>query len=485
MRLLLRLACLCIPAVGFLLLSAGSAAANEAPAAQGPLPGVEVPAGPVGLFGGDAAHFAYLTQVVSDANAGSMLVALIDGGSDLADISADELRGVGALVLYGPLPGGVPAAVLEDFVRNGGLLFVDAGDTASLTADLVRIVPALLPVTGAHVSAVESQWDFDPAKSPLMRDLDPKKWSPPAFAGGQPWGLQVPTGTTTGSTVLLRAHGEPVLLFKRDGAGGVIWSGLNLPYHIGAFNNPTEARFLLGLLGAYSPAVPRGASVQLQAVGPYHLAGQLEGAVPGLIVTGIHGTIAIPDNSWSATIGGLTVACQPIGTSECYLPIPPGASGSFEVDYHHSGLATPAGDAIDVLALVVALVLPFLLSTPRARRRLADLLSRSSWWRRYGAEEGAKAEMISALQSPDTEVRLAALEAMSIYSISPPWDKVLANLARRDPSELVEDRLASFVARRQWEPIVSEEMRWLRSWAAERQRSLRDPIATAIPEDVR
>lgn len=482
MRLLLRLACLCIPAAGFLLPSVASAAANEAPTAQGPLPGVEVPAGPIGLFVGDAAHFSYLTQVVSDADAGSMPVALIDSGSDLADISADELRGVDTLVLYGPLPGGAPAAVLENFVHNGGLLFVDAGDSPSLTSDLVRSVPALLPVTGAHVGAVESHWNFDPAKSPLMRDLDPEKWSPPAFAGGEPWGLQVPTGTTTGSTVLLRAQGQPVLVSKRDGAGGMIWSGLNLPYHIVAFSNRTEARFLLGLLEAYSSA-PRGGSVQLRSVGPYRLAGQLKGAVPGLVVTGIHGTIAIPDNSWSATIGGLTIACQPIGTSACYLPIPPGASGSFEIDYHHSGLATPAGDAIDVMALGVALALPFLLSAPRTRRRLASLLSRSSWWRRYGAEEAARTELISALRSSDTEVRLAALEAMSIYSTSPPWDKVLADLARRDPSELVKDRLVSFVAIRQWEPIVSEEMRWLRSWAAQRQRNLRDLSATAIPED--
>jgi len=108
----------------------------------------------------------------------------------------------------------------------------------------------------------------------------------------------------------------------------------------------------------------------------------------------------------------------------------------------------------------------------------------SSWWRRYEGKEAAKAEMISALQSPGVELRLSALEAMSMYSTSPPWDKVLANLARGDPSELVKDRLAGFVALRQWEPIMTEEMRWLRSWAAERQRSSHG-LARAIPGDAR
>ena len=489
LRLLLRLVCLCLPAVGFLLLSGctGSTATTETPSAQGPLPSAGTPTFPVVLFVGDAAHFSYLTHVVSNADAGSMPVALIDGGSDLADVSADELRGVGAMVFYGPLPGGASrssAAIVEDFVRNGGSLFVEAGDTPSLTTDLVRSIPALVPVTGASASAVGGQWDFGPAKSPLMRDLDPEKWSPPVFSGGRPWGIQLPAGTNTGSTVLLRTHGEPVLVSARHGAGRVIWSGLNLPYHIGSFSNRTEARFVLGLLGISSPAAAHEGGVQLRAVGPYRLVGRLAGVVTGLIVTGIHGTIGVPDSSWSAAIGGLTVACLPVGTSACYLPVPPGANGRLEIDYRHSGLATPVDGAVDVLALVVALGLPFLLSTRSGRRRLASLLNMSSWWRRYEGKEAAKAEMISALQSPGVELRLSALEAMSMYSTSPPWDKVLANLARGDPSELVKDRLAGFVALRQWEPIMTEEMRWLRSWAAERQRSSHG-LARAIPGDAR
>jgi hypothetical protein len=440
------------------------------------------------LFVGDAAHFSYLTQVVSNADAGPMPVALINGGSDLADVSAHELRGVGAMVFYGPLPGVASrssAAILEDFVRNGGSLFVDAGDFPSLTTDLVSAVPALVPVTGASTSAVGGQWDFGSAKSPLMRDLDPKKWSPPVFSAGQPWGIQLPTGTNTGSTVLLRAHGEPVLVSTRYGAGRVIWSGLNLPYHIGSFSNHAEARFVLSLLGTSSPAAAHEGGVQAQAVGPYRLVGRLEGVVSGLIVTGVHGTIAIPGSSWSGTIGGLTVACLPVGTSACYLPVPPGAGGSFAIDYRNSGLATPVDDAVVVLAVAVALALPFLLSTRSARRRLASLLSMSSLWRSYAAKEAAAAEMISALQSPAVAVRLSALEAMSTYSISPPWDEVLADLARRDPSELVKDRLAGFVALRQWEPIVSEEMRWLRSWAAERQRISPGLVTRVISGDAR
>jgi len=109
----------------------------------------------------------------------------------------------------------------------------------------------------------------------------------------------------------------------------------------------------------------------------------------------------------------------------------------------------------------------------------------SSLWRSYAAKEAAAAEMISALQSPAVAVRLSALEAMSTYSISPPWDEVLADLARRDPSELVKDRLAGFVALRQWEPIVSEEMRWLRSWAAERQRISPGLVTRVISGDAR
>ena len=487
-RLLLRLAFLCVPAAGFLLLSAGGVAAGETPSAPGLLPGAEVPAGPVGLFVGDAPHFSYLDQVVSYAVAGSKPVALIDGGSRLADISADELRGVGDLILYGPLPGGASssqAAILQGFVRNGGLLFVDAGDAPSLTTDLVRSVPALLPVTGSYASAIGGQWNFELATPPLMRDLDPKKWSPPVFAGGQPWGIQRPTGTNTGSTVLLRAQGEPVLVSKRYGSGSVIWSGLNLPYHIGSFSNGTEARFLVRLLDASSPAVARGGTVQLLTVGPYRLVGRLEGVVAGLIVTGIHGTIGLPGSSWSATIGRLRVACYPLGTSACYLAIPPGTDETIEIDYHHSGLATPASDAIVALALVAALALPLLLSTRSGSRRLSSLLNRSLTYRRYAAGDAARAEMVSALRSPDVTMRLSALEIMSAYSISPPWDEVLANLARRDPSERVKDRLAGFVTLRQWEPVASEEMRWLRAWAAERQRRSPDLVSRAIPEGVR
>jgi hypothetical protein len=184
-------------------------------------------------------------------------------------------------------------------------------------------------------------------------------------------------------------------------------------------------------------------------------------------------------------MAGQTIGCQPVDTSACYLPVPPGTNGNFEIDYHHSGLVTPADDAVDFLVLVVALAFPFLLSARSARRRIMSLLNRSSSWRRYAAEEAARAEMISALRSPDVDVRLSALEVMSTYSISPPWDVVLANLARRDPSERVKDRLAGFVALRQWEPVVTEEMRWLRTWAAERQRRSPGRAPRAISGGVR
>lgn len=222
--------------------------------------------------------FETVVRSLAINNIGSRNLIPLHLGARLDDISSEDLNNVDVLLLYGYDYRNHSRVwrQLDDFVQNGGKLFIDTGsevkqtDSENLPAQFPKDLPSVFPLERTQKKELGKNWDLVVSESlddqiaidefgpPVMDD---KAWvfSLPADSAGEPTssageptssaGLPAESaGLRSGASTLLSNQGQPLVVSWNYGEGEVIWSGMNLFYHTIHYNNLTEARFLGSLL---------------------------------------------------------------------------------------------------------------------------------------------------------------------------------------------------------------------------------------------
>lgn len=111
-------------------------------------------------------------------------------------------------------------ALLREFMEKGGSLFIDDHRGEAL------FPTSILPVEGRETGEIH-KWQLSSKGESLK--IDPSSFAPPIFNDG-PWRITraKKIGQAEG---LLEESGKPVLVFKEEGEGKILWSGLNLFFH--------------------------------------------------------------------------------------------------------------------------------------------------------------------------------------------------------------------------------------------------------------
>jgi hypothetical protein len=146
--------------------------------------------------------------------------------------------------------------LIEAFLRNGGTVFIDTGGDVKETSTMKNLqyaggeLPEFFPVSRTDKGFFGKNWSLEKGNSPLvaMAPID-------AFSDlqldGEPWGLSYATkdNLREGARIILSNAGQIVMAESDYGKGKIIWSGLNLPYHLTYHQNSAERKFLLDLVG--------------------------------------------------------------------------------------------------------------------------------------------------------------------------------------------------------------------------------------------
>jgi len=185
---------------------------------------------------------------LSLVNYNSQLLIPVRGRDTVDSYSAEELSLFPVVVLYGYEYSSKEKAMenLWKYVTDGGTLIVEtAGSPEGSTASL----PDPFPVVETRATDYGTQWSLRASASTVAAGIDLSTFGPGIFAGG-PWGL---SGTGQDkikpwARPVLFINDNPVVVEGRLGKGRVVWSGMNLPYHIISYKRPEEARFLTRLL---------------------------------------------------------------------------------------------------------------------------------------------------------------------------------------------------------------------------------------------
>ncbi len=203
----------------------------------------------VGVFATDEGYET-IVRFLADANLGSKAVIPIKLGSNIDGVNSADLRTFDAIVLYNYKYQNKKRVFtqLSDYVKKGGRLFVDTG--AEVVESSASSLPELFPIENTVRTPLGSEWDLANTSGPLGDGVDFYKFDPLLFDDAE-WKMSYPPNSAdlrSGSTVLLAHRNRPIVVSQKLGEGKVIWSGINLPYHVSRFHNEQEILYFANII---------------------------------------------------------------------------------------------------------------------------------------------------------------------------------------------------------------------------------------------
>lgn len=202
-------------------------------------------------------------RALAVGNLGPNAVIPISGKSRAEDYSWKELSSFDLVFLYdyqvnNPLPG--MAKILNTYVKNGGRLIIESNRDLESSQTL----PDPFPIKKVTPSFREKKWNFKiKTETSYLTEADLAGFSPAQYEDG-PWGMAEGAEVKEWAKPTLTSDGKPILVEGKLGKGKVLWSGINLPFHIVNSQNSHEAQALKRILHQFT-FTPSQDSTQFKA----------------------------------------------------------------------------------------------------------------------------------------------------------------------------------------------------------------------------
>jgi hypothetical protein len=296
----------------------------------------------------------------------------VQGGPYVDDYSAEDLAQFDEVLIYGGRAHDTARAfdLLNGYVRSGGGLIVESSGSPLAGGPLIN---EPVPITGATRHDVNGDWGFKSASSPITDGIDFSSFGPARYGGG-PWTVSAASGVRSWAQTVVWSGADSVVVAGQLGQGRVVWSGLNLPFHIDSYRNAEESRFLTTAMAWASRS-----HNDVVAASSAHLDG------PQLM------TISVDSNArgvlfkeswfdrWNAYVNGRKVDVLPAGPGFMYVVLPKDTRFPAAVQWRYEkSVVDWAGIGVSAATLIA------LVTWPRWRRPVRKWLG--VWWDRRTSE---------------------------------------------------------------------------------------------------
>ncbi|MBI4318638.1 MAG: response regulator [Chloroflexi bacterium] len=224
---------------------------------------------PAVLVIGDEIAYQTIARALALANFGPKELITVRGARRIDDVNSLELSRFSTVVLYNYDYGdGVRAfAKLEGYIRSGGGLYVDTG---SLVRDSDSMnLPAVFPVDRLKRGPLEIRWNATTPPNEPVGQVDASILSELVYDDGL-WALSYAPeegDVRAWGRVVLGQAGRPVMVAGRLDRGRVVWSGVNLPYHVTYYANVSEALLFARAVRWTAAEVPKSTVYSTSRVG--------------------------------------------------------------------------------------------------------------------------------------------------------------------------------------------------------------------------
>jgi hypothetical protein len=210
------------------------------------------------VVGSKEKAYKLIFKSLAYANLNSQQAIPVWGGEWIDSLNSQELKQFPVIFLYNYRfkNQAKTEKLLREYVETGGRLIVEPnkeGETQNLD---------IFPVSQTDSINISQDWDFTltPEGKEQFPNFSVDNFAKPEYDGG-PWGAFVGEQLKPDAYSLLLSADQPILVEQELGEGKVIWSGLNLPYHIVSYQNAEESQLLGDLLG-----LPEQKQISLQNI---------------------------------------------------------------------------------------------------------------------------------------------------------------------------------------------------------------------------
>lgn len=266
------------------------------------------------LFIGDDAGFINFVRTISMTNLNSKVLIPVKGPKKLGGLSEAELGKFPAIVLYRYSASTGDLEKLVKYIKNGGRVFIETGSTLS---DITgKKLPEIFPSQiFKKLNINEENPNFKPGISKISQGVELKNFSPLIFKGG-PWNVTIAAKSIKQSvSPVIYYNNYPVVTEEKIGNGLLIWSGLNLPFHIVDNNNYEEAKLFKNIVEALVTKVENQPSFQIKRQTPEKITVEGKGFA-GIYFKENHHT------GWKAKLDEMNLKVYQAGLDFMYIQIP-------------------------------------------------------------------------------------------------------------------------------------------------------------------
>ena len=237
-------------------------------------------------------------------------------GKNLSSLKQKNLKDFNAVFIYGYKSSMFSSGTwveLAEYVKNGGNLIIETGQKVDQTEDIN--LPEVFPISKTKLTVVTKPWnvsleDNEITQNVLASDFNPLKTKYLPYAVSEATSNNI----RNWAKPVLTKDGSIVLAYGRLGKGGVIWSGINLPFHAIDNRNTSETVIFANAINWFFPEFDT-------SITDFEVS---HSKSEKIIIKSNEGSgFLIKENynpGWSAKLNGKRVKIYKAGLMEMYIP---------------------------------------------------------------------------------------------------------------------------------------------------------------------
>lgn len=210
------------------------------------------------LFIGKSDSYKIFFRDFAPANLNSEYFISVHDKEFIDDYTSKELEKFPVIVLYDYRYKNQDKTInlLKAYLEGGGGIVIEGQEQEK---ELVQV----LPLARFEKKDFGKDWQLSQTEegNEILGEVDLSAFGPAVFDEGS-WEVSVVSETKEWGKPLLLEADRPILIAGEKEGGRIIWSGLNLPYHIATYESEEESK-LLGKLIAWAGKVKEKEAVNL------------------------------------------------------------------------------------------------------------------------------------------------------------------------------------------------------------------------------